>query len=1306
MMKEEAAEQVIISPESVHHRTMAIEDLEAAWRQSRSGAWAFRGFYYQHLLTTLLIVRQWAGLSPSGFIVPEGLEDCVIELREGDVRIQIKSRKDGTFTEGEVDGVRQRIAAKAKSAEGTVTRTVVALEQSCDGRDDRPIEQLFEVSPWNVVVCRRPEREIIQLLSQQLGSAEIICEGIASDLYKLVSEAAEANASLPFNMRRRISTTEVERRIYERLEAEDPSAIDEALASGILESVDFVTPVGEPSFYLGVKVKPGHVAAGLVIERPRETKEIAKQLRERRQVILSAPSGGGKSALMWLTAKSLTRKVRWFEVAAKVSVQDIAAIARFIRARRPSEESPIGILLDDIGSSSSDLWNTLARELRALPAVYFLGSMRREDASLIADRAEVAIRDVNLDEELAQTIWQKLSGSGDTRRTHWRESFEQSAGLMLEYIHLLTQGRRLAEVIEDQVRQREREGREIELAIIRGTAALCSRGGEIRAARLFDLLDIPATLASQALRRLVDEHLVRESGLGVLGGLHDLRSAALCKASHDESVFLVMDSVWASLPSATHETLPHIIQSILGEGDVDAEGDALKRLAGILASSSDAELWVAVMTGLGLATLDRHVEIFARTLELKGVARASWFLAAMFSDPKLEIPDLGENDNWTRLKEALLAFRKAPKPDLRHACLEFLPDSTAAPACTSLEQADALLACLAPIGGGDAIRIKLKPEISGEGAPDIKKLASLLSAAHHNDPELATAMVEAFGGEEALLTLFARQIPWVTMPVFETGRHGRTIRSDWLYVGDPYQSDPHQTVCDICETLIALAPSAEAAACDAVNAQGTPVNVGSYQPWSKDMPRENIPAKARVAWNVAFRQILASKFPAGSLTEYATEMSNLVRRTEKLFRAFSEKWIRAKQITKAQALADDVNELIVAVNALAYADYQKPAPVMSQPQGAGSSNDTIGALLTGILGNLMGRMGAITAEARVRATAAHAGSLATQAREHAKSTIWRTVQTPPIGELTALSKRLEDVASILRQFGEDSSPPAVQAMTKAAQRGDFGKAVQAAARRSRLLAEQRFNRILKRLEADLLANNCEAKCWTKPAGSDEAADGSAREIAIVLKSANFEAFASQLETAVALGRQHLESTWRFSVVPAIYDRVIAPMAVQPTSLSSSLLPNVDFELDWRDHIAMPFVPTALVQSVEKAIGSCVQVSAIMTFRGVTGLHPAEDDTLSKILQAFEESHQLVEEAATRTRAEDVQLALDFIDVTWTRVLTEHEYLKAGKSVSEPLCASGLASASGHVDQAAAEFAYVRCQVLEGEAARAVEKGES
>ena len=533
------------------------------WRETRSGAWAGRGFHYQHLVSTLILVRQWAGLAPHGYLVPEGFDDCVVEHPDRRVWIQIKSRKETTFPDAEVTRILDTVAARsARLPNGPAIRSTVVLEQPRTDRVEPDIARLFDDGAGRVFICKTPGDDIVRLLSSRLAIAQVIAEGLASDLYTLVAGASEQNASLPFENRRRISTTEVERRIFERLEAEDPSAIDEALGSGALEPVDFTTPVDEPNFYRGVKVTPGHLAAKLVLDRPKDVNRVLDALLERRHVLVSGPSGSGKSALTWLSASAAAGRVRWFQITATATPADAQAITRFVRARRPGKSSPLGLVLDDVASTNINLWNVLVRELRGIPALYFLGSVRQEDVHLIANQSDTDFVQVVLDEDLADTVWHKLRARSHTSWTHWREPFEQSNGLMLEFVHLLTQGQHLAAVIEEQIRQREHEGRNDELKIIRSAAVLCAHAGEVEASALFALLDLIPDAANLALKRLIDEHLVRESRPGVLGGLHMLRSNALVKASHDETVFVAADTLWNSLPAATIETLPRVVQSV------------------------------------------------------------------------------------------------------------------------------------------------------------------------------------------------------------------------------------------------------------------------------------------------------------------------------------------------------------------------------------------------------------------------------------------------------------------------------------------------------------------------------------------------------------------------------------------------------------------------------------------------------------------------------------------------------------------------------------------------------------------------
>ena len=102
---------------------------------------------------------------------------------------------------------------------------------------------------------------------------------------------------------------------------------------------------------------------------------------------------------MWLSASRLLGKFRWYQITANAAAADTDAIIRFVRARRPRETSPIGLVFDEVGSANSDLWNGLDRALRGLPSVYFLGSVRNEDVALITNQSDTELIPVRLDKK-------------------------------------------------------------------------------------------------------------------------------------------------------------------------------------------------------------------------------------------------------------------------------------------------------------------------------------------------------------------------------------------------------------------------------------------------------------------------------------------------------------------------------------------------------------------------------------------------------------------------------------------------------------------------------------------------------------------------------------------------------------------------------------------------------------------------------------------------------------------------------------------------------------------------------------------
>ena len=1260
------------------------------WRTSRSGAWAARGFDYQHLVSTLIIVRQWASVAPAGNLVPEGLDDCVVELPEGDVWIQAKSRHDGTFGKAEIDRFRRAAAAKAAAASASRNiRPAIVLERPFSGIPSAPIDSIFDDKAGDVFVCGSPDDEILALLSRELNIAPITADGIVNDLYRLIAESSAINASRAFDERRRISPTEVEKRIRDRLDAEDPSSIHTALSSGHVVPVEFVTRVQEPAFYQGVRVRPGHVAAGLVLGRHADTTKVSTALQHRRHVLLTGPSGAGKSALIWLAARALPG-FRWFEIGRTATATDASSIMRFIRSRRPAKTSPIALAFDDIGSVGSDLWNVLARELRGLPGVYLLGSIRQEDLALISNQADVDIISIRLDEALAQSVWEKLAAKQETKWVYWREPFEQSDGLLLEYVHLLTQGRRLAAVIGEQVRQRELEDRNDELAIIRSIAALCVHGGEVNAHRLLQLLNLERHAGTRALRRLLDEHLVLEQRPGILGGLHPLRSQALLDASHDEAINLRAKTLWQSLSATTHGSLPSVIQSVLVTSSAEEEQDTLDRLADILQRHHEVDIWAAILTGLGLATLERYVSSIKAMLEAHHVPRSAWSIAAMFASTEIDLPDLSQSEQWQTFRDVIGTFRTSAKYDLRSACLDQLPSGYGLPLCTAVGQANRLLSCLVPICGTQPEPIPFELRHTDDPTDvDVRQIASLLSTAYLVSPASAEHIVDELGGQQALLDLFDSQTPWTTAPTFESGPHGHTIRADWFHLGEEHQSDPHDTVCQICETLIALCPDADAAASTALDPAGTPVTIGDLQPWSKNMPRANIPAKSLVAWNVAFRQVFQAGVADSTLTDYVRNIAPLVRETESLFRSCTEKWVQGKPMPDFDTFSTRIGETIEATNALAYASTAHPSDVMTEPAKERGSDDTLGGFLTGVLGNLLLRLHKVQ---KGKAAATYAGSLAEQAREHRRSDIWRMSPNPPLTELSTLAIRLTDVSRILHERSE--TPDDLAATTRASRKGSRNRAVSVAARHCTAWGKRRLASRLQRLTTRLKQSGVTIRCHQRPIREANAVYWPPRAIAVLVDVPDVEPESLlATEDALTAAQDDIGEDWPLVVAPVMQGVVLADLALRPSSTCPQ--PDFDFMHDWSEHLELPIhTISSSTRPLDEGISACHRVSATLACREVKDMHVEEENALVDAVDCFERSQRAITETADRVGTEDWLHALEYLEATWHRVANEYEARLAGQPVPDPLCMTLHESLSGQANEHIDELAAIRLALFQ------------
>ena len=521
---------------------------------SRAGARAGRGFRYQDAATAYLCVvnvveqMKWV-------VSPEAGDDVTLSTPSSRLELQVKSRRSpkgqtpshefvswladawrvhgvtgdqpdvGIVTDQPVLGVGVSGLDTALAQED-IERLTPSMRNA--GFSDSQIQELS--ARTHVLKVENPVSEASDSLAKHLGVrpavAQILVRRIQSEIGRLVDEQQSGSG------RKGLSESDVGRLIDDTLALVDLDAIERPVREGLCEHVDFLTPVVDESFYLGRDVVPGHISAGLVVPRPSETDEVLTVLQGERLALITGPSGIGKSAVAWLTAYASRNAIRWLRVRSSAIAADVPPLLRFSEALRADPRAPVGFVIDDIRGNRALIWDAFARELRHRPEIYALGTVREEDLDVLSEAPPSALIRPRLTADLGEALWKELRDREQTSLAGWRESFEQSNGLLLEFVHMLTTGSRLPDVIQQQIDRRRKEGRFAELDVLRPVSLAAAKGGTTSISNLQTQLDLGAGEMQNILARLLDEHLIDQFDARTVGRLHQLRSEAIIQASH------------------------------------------------------------------------------------------------------------------------------------------------------------------------------------------------------------------------------------------------------------------------------------------------------------------------------------------------------------------------------------------------------------------------------------------------------------------------------------------------------------------------------------------------------------------------------------------------------------------------------------------------------------------------------------------------------------------------------------------------------------------------------------------------------
>ncbi len=858
------------------------EVLFEQWDSTRQGARSGRGFHFQDAVGAWLGARVASGSLNAAALVPEGFEDMSVE---GDLpwHVQVKSRVKhrDRFPPGEVSSYILEAWRKRTERQDERSVLVVVLERGVKGEDalndfgrtldvslpsgsglrkalrgqarelDMSPDEIDAVSSSTVVVgvtweqvTAATDAEISDLVSLPPSGLGMV----GRDLRVLVADTSDANGSADYENRCRLTRTELVARIQAAAEQIDLESLEFAVTQGVCEPLSLNKPLADMRFYEGTATQPGHLAAGLVVPRPKVMDKVLSGLDERSAVVITGPSGVGKSAVLWTVPQALPGVV-WYRIKRLLS-DDVPHLVRLARAQRASPEAPVGFLVDGAGTDGIGGWARLRADLDSEPGVLLVATAREEDLVTLGDLTDCATVSVRLSQTAAETIFRGLKRRGVTTMPHWAEAFSESNGLTLEFTHLLTRGRRLGEVIGQQVQRRIVEERYGELEVLRLVSVAHRWSASLPASQLEGACDMEKWELRQAVERLAEEHLVVEQA-GVLSGLHRLRSQAISDAVHATPPPDFDSTIRKVLPLIEDRQLHRFIANLLR--DVPSARTAVIETA----SSGNLHLdrLAAYMEGLRLFDFcevaqewrdiaDRHEVwasvqpfLFAMTVTGMRVADLGILELQPVQDAMQAVRGRSSiHDLVSQIGAGTLAGLLATEQNIANATRMFSVLTNPTPGIVSALN--------------DELRAGCELVETLRTAP-VNQLAVCISAARFCAPTLAESLLTEIGGPDETVRRIRTDNPWITQLETRTENAETIAFARVLHVSDDVQGDPDENCVALARVLIRCFPEIDSVDIRAQTPGGHGMHIGDVTRGISKLKRKYDYSESRREWNQA-----------------------------------------------------------------------------------------------------------------------------------------------------------------------------------------------------------------------------------------------------------------------------------------------------------------------------------------------------------------------------------------------------------------------------------------------------------------------
>lgn len=1212
------------------------------WKKTRTGARAGRGFRYQDAAAAWLATLAWQGGVAWTRLIPEGVDDIVLDGLDVEIRAQLKSKHDSqdVFTQAEV----ARHLAKSVGdlppnwLDDSRLRLAIVLERPLQG---------IQSSGWATALAETGQslESFRAFLDDALGAAssgivdsvlarthllvepdpmEKGCAVLASSsllpagarlalqqLRELAGKAADANylasAKAPYTLDR----SDVQQRI-DSVHGIVDIAGHLAHTAGLVEAANFSDPLPNNAFYKGVNVAPGHVGAGLVFARPELMVDVLSGLEAKRYALIAGPSGAGKSALAWLAAHHTRHVVRWYRVR-ELQVSDVARLSQLAKRLEANTERPIGFVVDDVGRQETVGWDSLVREIEATPGLLAIGTVREEDVFILSTAARTHIVRPKLDEELAQRIWSALHSSGPVRFDYWQEPFELSRGLLLEYTYLLTSGERLQETIHEQVRRRLAEGRDDELAILGTISFAAAQGAAVDPDRLRQYASLEKMRFARALQRLIDEHAVRARPDGALTGLHEIRSTYLDNAVRE----ILGEPRRAAIVAACRTLVPNAFTGFIVRVLKlwPEEEDAILNGLSLRLSQDESSCWTPIFHGLGLATADRVAE---KWLDISRTANIEDRLSPFVFLLVVGDADLSGIDAFAKVEDAKTAFAVVDVTDFRRALAERLADGFQPPplAVRGLHE---LAASLLPITGATSPpRLNVQQEDDCRGAP-LEDLLDLLATLREFGEEHARSLVSAAGGTEALLDRIYHELPWVTRPVLGKSNGQICVTSYVRLVHDEVQPDLNAEVVRLCDAMAAAAPSAEIFISNVLFSDGTPYRYGDMEFHQKRMPRKALPARARIAWNRAQIRAVHRLVAAPTETQRTKALVDAIQDLGNRLREAGDYYCRMEVPGSQWRLFLQARSWLTTF--IQPPGIEETSLVGPLENGSLDSQDLLHDFVEG-LQQLMGELTDGVSE-KPAFMGSRAAELARKAESLQDPKFWRMTNAPPLETLAQIQVVLQEIRAVLGDAvnnPEQRRRTALRLSTVSRRHSVLRRAADEAQNRADVTIASRK----KAISIAMQVQGLDVEVFSRFAQMDYEVQWPSVEFAVLLKVNALVEWLTT-ESAFASASASLPDQPKIAYGAVINDR-LAPIGMV---FIRSVLPSDSFLKDWAKDLPYSPIKDEALDIYTDAVQSICALSAISSIVG-RDLNEKEQEVFDQLISRFsrntEQLRVMLEEA--------------------------------------------------------------------------------